>query len=175
MTAGRKVNSLRQDWGTPPKYVQGVLQVLGKIDLDPCGNSNSLIPARVSYQLPTVDGLAASWAFATIYVNPPYGRDSENGTTIADWLVRCSNAHEQYQSEVLALIPVATNTKHWKENIFQRATAVCFLADTRLKFMVGGQLSQKGAPMACAMVYWGRNFELFQQVFNRYGRVFRIT
>lgn len=54
-------------------------------------------------------------------------------------------------AQVIALIPVATNTRHWKESVFTRARAVCFLADTRLRFLEAGQDLGKGAPMACAM------------------------
>lgn len=67
---------------------------------------------------------------------------------------------------MLALIPVAINTKHWKEYIFGRGAVVCFLSDTRLKFMEGGVLSNKGVPMACAMVYWDyKGHEKYQEPF----------
>lgn len=153
MTAGRTVNSSSRDWCTPPKYVAAVRDVLGEIDLDPCSNAHSIVGARVEYRLPT-GGLAESWDFARIFVNPPYGSDRERGTSIRDWLRRCAESHAS-GSEVLALIPVATNTRHWKLYVFGAAAAVAFLADTRLRFLVGGQDVGKGAPMACAMVYWG--------------------
>ena len=53
-------------------------------------------------------------------------------------------------------MPVATNTKHWKDYVFGVADAVCFLYDTRLRFLVDGKDEGKGAPMSCAMIYWGR-------------------
>ena len=71
------------------------------------------------------------------------------------------HTHKQYGSEIIALIPVATNTMHWKHFIFGEADAVCFLFDTRLKFLVNGTTDNKGAPMACAMVYWGGQYETF--------------
>ena len=75
---------------------------------------------------------------------------------------------------MLALVPVATNTDHWKRYVFGKAAAICFLYDTRLRFLVGGQDGGKGAPMSCAMVYWGANFERFFEVFMRYGAVVDI-
>ena len=60
-----------------------------------------------------------------------------------------------YNSEVIALVPVATNTLHWKMFVFGNATNICFFKDTRLKFFENGYISLKGAPMACALVYWG--------------------
>jgi hypothetical protein len=69
------------------------------------------------------------------------------------------------------LIPVAVNTAHWKQFIFGKARSVCFLADTRLKFLVNGSDGGKGAPMACSMVYWGMDHERFRKIFNKYGAV----
>lgn len=172
MTAGRTLNTISQEWGTPEKYVQAVLDFFGgQIELDPCSNQYSIVPAIVKYQLPQQDGLKASWNYPTIYVNPPYGIDKQRGTSIKLWLGRCALAHYEHQSEVLALVPVATNTGHWKKYVFGQATGVCFLSDTRLKFLVNGQDGGKGAPMSCAMIYWGKNFNQFLFVFAPFGAV----
>lgn len=173
MTAGRKINSDNQDWCTPPKYVTAVREFFGVIELDPCSNENSVVKANHEYMLPTTDGLKESWNFSTIYLNPPYGLDKERGTSIKDWIKRCAEAHNEYGSEVLALIPVAVNTRHWKEYVFSQANSICFLADTRLKFINGG--NDKGAPMACAMVYWGKHTNKFYECFSEYGAVINIT
>lgn len=147
MTAGRKIRTLSQDWGTPERYVKAVREFFhGKIDLDPCSNEYSIVHARIEYCLPEQDGLAESWDFPTVYVNPPYGLDKERGTSIKNWLHRCAMAHEQFGAEVLALVPVATNTGHWKKYVFGQAAAVCFLYDTRLKFLVNGENGGKGRP-----------------------------
>lgn len=172
MTAGRNVWSQSQDWGTPPKYVSAVRRVFGtRIALDPCSNEHSIVDAEVEYALPECDGLNADWNFPSIYVNPPYGTDKTRRTRIADWLKRCADAHETHNSQVLALIPVATNTGHWKKYVWTKAAAVCFLYDTRLRFLVDGEDSGKGAPMSCAMVYWGDNYDLFLEVFIEFGAV----
>lgn len=174
MTAGRQINSLSQDWCTPPKYVKVVKEFFGgKIDLDPCSNIHSVVKAKVECLLPETDGLKANWNFPTIYVNPPYGADRIRGTTIANWLQKCAESNKKYDCEVLALIPVATNTKHWKRYIFGVANSICFLADTRLKFINGG--NDKGAPMACAMVYWGRHAGRFYKIFSNFGAVVEVT
>ncbi len=172
MTAGRSIVSNSQTWCTPPKYVRAVREVLGgTIALDPCSNRHSIVHAEVEYQLPEHDGLRSTWEYPTIYVNPPYGADRQRGTTIKDWLRRCAYAHEEYGSEVLALVPVATNTKHWKDYVFGVADAVCFLYDTRLRFLVDGKDQGKGAPMSCAMVYWGEHISRFRGVFLPHGAV----
>lgn len=172
MTAGRKINTQSQDWGTPENYVNAVREFFGgHIDLDPCSNKYSIVHARREYQFPTHDGLRESWNFPTIYVNPPYGIDKEHGRSIKHWLARCAMAHKQFKSEVLALVPVATNTGHWKNYVFSKATAVCFLYDTRLKFLVNGRNGGKGAPMSCAMIYWGENFDRVFSIFTKFGAV----
>ncbi len=176
MSAGRNIISLSQTWGTPHKYVKAVKDVLGgHIHLDPCSNKYSVVNAKVEYLLPKHDGLKESWNFPTIYVNPPYGIDKERGTTIKGWLARCAHAYEEYNSEVLALVPIAANTAHWKKYVFTKARAICFLYDTRLRFLENGQDSGKGAPMACAMIYWGDNYDKFYEVFIGHGAVVDIS
>ncbi len=172
MTAGRTVNSQSVHWCTPPKYVDAVRKVFGgRIALDPCSNEWSIVNAETEYRLPEQDGLRESWDFPTIYVNPPYGSDKERRTTIKHWLYKCAYAHKYHGSEVLALVPVATNTSHWKEYVFGRATAVCFLYDTRLRFLVDGKDEGKGAPMSCAMIYWNKAMDIFSDVFSEFGAV----
>lgn len=176
MTAGRAINTLSQNWCTPKKYVDAVKEVFGgKIDLDPCSNKYSIVNAKTAYMLPEKDGLRDRWDFPTIYVNPPYGSDRGRGTRIKNWLARCALAYEEHDAQVLALVPVAANTSHWKEFVFTKARGICFLYDTRLRFLENGQDSGKGAPMACAMVYWGDNFKKFYDVFIEYGAVVDIS
>jgi DNA N-6-adenine-methyltransferase (Dam) len=175
MSAGRKINSQSQDWGTPGNYVQAVREFFdGEIDLDPCSNSYSIVKANVEYKLPERDGLKDSWNYKHIYVNPPYGLDRKRGTGIKNWLYRCALAHKSYGSEVLALVPVATNTGHWKKYVFGKARSICFLYDTRLKFLVNGENGGKGAPMSCAMVYWGIDHDKFASIFTMFGAVLSL-
>lgn len=176
MSAGRSVNTLSQSWGTPQKYVAAVKRVFGgTISLDPCSNEHSIVHADTEYRLPKHDGLKESWRFPTIYVNPPYGIDKERGTTIKSWLSRCVHAHEQYNSEIIALVPIAANTSHWKKCVFTKAHGICFLYDTRLRFLENGKDTGKGAPMACAMIYWGEHYDRFYQVFIEHGAVVDIS
>jgi hypothetical protein len=72
------------------------------------------------------------------------------------------------------LVPVATNTGHWKKYVYGKAAAICLLYDTRLRFLVEGKDGGKGAPMSCALIYWGHHFERFFQVFIKFGAVMNI-
>ncbi len=176
MSAGRNINTVSQSWGTPYKYVAAVKKVFGGyIDLDPCSNPYSIVNARTEYCLPQQDGLKESWNFSKIYVNPPYGIDKQRGTTIKSWLAMCAYANEQYHSEVLALVPIAANTSHWKKYVFTKAKSLCFLYDTRLRFLENGKDTGKGAPMACAMIYWGNRVSTFYDVFIEHGAVVDIS
>jgi hypothetical protein len=175
MSAGRKINSQGQNWGTPANYVQAVKEFFGgEIDLDPCSNQYSVVKASMEYRLPEQDGLKETWNFKHIYVNPPYGLDRRRGTGIKNWLYRCALAHKSYGSEVLALVPVATNTGHWKKYVFGKARSICFLYDTRLKFLVNGENGGKGAPMSCAIVYWGIDHDGFASIFRKFGAVLSL-
>ena len=175
MSAGRTVNSQGQSWGTPPKYVNVIRRFFnGIIQLDPCSNAFSIVNADTEWTLPLIDGLKEDWNFPTIFVNPPYGADRTRGTTIKNWLAKCAFSSQKYKSEILALVPVATNTGHWKQSVFGSATGICFLYDTRLKFLENGKDVGKGAPMACAMVYWGDDYKRFSELFLEFGAVVDI-
>ena len=176
MTAGRHVNTLSQSWGTPPKYINAVKSFWGgHIGLDPCSNEYSIVNADIEFMLPEKDGLKEEWNSKTIYVNPPYGAARNRGTTIKDWLAKCVDAHKKYGSDIIALIPVAPNTGHWKKFIFGQADAICFLYDTRLRFLENGQDTGKGAPMACCLIYWGRDSNKFMSHFIEYGATVNIS
>jgi len=175
MSAGRSVNSKSQSWGTPPKYVNAIKRFFnGELALDPCSNEYSIVEAETEFMLPERDGLRQDWNYPTIYMNPPYGADRERGTTIKNWLAKCALTHNKYGSEILSLVPVATNTGHWKQSVFGQARAICFLYDTRLKFLENGLDVGKGAPMSCAMIYWGVNYQRFYDIFIEFGAVVDI-
>ncbi len=169
MTAGRKNKSIKKDWNTPPKYITPITKFFGGvIELDPCSNLNSLVSAKTNFIYPDKNGLVDKWDANTVFVNPPYGRT--DGSSLYDWLKKSLEC----DGEIIFLIPVATNTKHFKEIIFKKYTAICFLSDTRLKFYNLGIEDKKGAPMACCLCYKGTNVDKFLEIFSEYGKVFKI-
>lgn len=171
MTAGRQSISTAKDWGTPLNIVASVREVFGgSIGLDPCSNEYSVVGADVEYLLPDHDGLIESWNYPSIYVNPPYGSDTARGTKIAHWFARIAQAALS-GSDVIALVPVATNTAHWKNHVFPSASAVCFAYQPRVRFLIRGVEDPKGAPMACAVVYWGKDVAKFAASFRKHGAV----
>ena len=170
MSAGRQSITNNKDWCTPKKYVDVIKNMWGgKIDLDPCSSVHSIVGAKVEFILPDKDGLYEEWNYSTIYVNPPYGRDKGRGTTINDWFKKIVNSYQDYNNEIVALVPVATNTSHWKKYVFPIASSICFLYDTRLRFIINGSDNNKGAPMACCFIYYGKNIKSFRDSFAQYG------
>ena len=114
MSAGRQSITDNKDWCTPAKYVNAVKNVWGgKIDLDPCSSVCSIVGAKTEFLLPDRNGLIEEWDYPTVYVNPPYGSDKERGTTIKDWFKKIAHSYQKYDNEIIALVPVATNTAHW--------------------------------------------------------------
>ena len=174
MTAGRKNSDNKKDWNTPPEIIESVKSVFGgTIYLDPCSNLSSLVNAKIEYVLPENDGLAENWNYPTIFVNPPYGADKERKTIIIDWFEKVHHAYNE-GSEIIVLVPVATNTNHWKNHVFGVADAICFLSAPRLKFWNNGKIDNKGAPMACAVIYYGKNIDLFSSEFEKHGAIVRL-
>ena len=176
MTAGRSNSDIKSvDWNTPLKYKEAIHNFFDNdIDLDPCSNQWSIMETKIKWIPPHDDGLKNIWNYKTIYVNPPYGRNKEKKTSIKDWLSKCSEANEDYSAEVLALIPVSPNTLHWKKFIWPKAMSICFLYDTRLKFLENGIKGGNGAPMACAIIYWGKYYDKFLDVFKEFGAVVKL-
>lgn len=171
MTAGRKSISTTKDWNTPPDIVAAVRATFGgSISLDPCSNEHSLVHADKEYLLPEHDGLIESWDYPTIYVNPPYGNDKVRGTRMAQWFARMAQAAGD-GSEVIALVPVAPNTAHWKTFVFPVAAAICFIYQPRLRFYIDGVEDRKGAPMSCAVLYYGGDVDAFIMEFRQHGAV----
>ena len=169
MSAGRKNNTDKKDWNTPPKYVKPIKEFFGgKVELDPCSNEFSLVGATSNFIYPHKDGLVEKWEAKTIFVNPPYGRSK--GKSLYDWF----NKSLESVGEVIFLVPVATNTKHFKEIVFKKYNAICFLSDTRLRFYNCGTEDKKGAPMACCLCYRGERFFEFEKTFSSFGKVFKI-
>lgn len=167
MSAGRKSNSHVKNWNTPPKIVLAVKNFFGRIDLDPCSNEHSMVGAHISFGPP--HGLTQDW-FGRVFCNPPYGRNPEDKTSLLNWVNKAAETYFRRKNEIIMLIPVATNTRHFYR-IFDSAECICFLKDSRLKFWIEGREDKKGVPMACCLVYFGNNREKFAQNFKELGRV----
>lgn len=107
-------------WLTPPT----LLRALGQFDLDPCAAPapRPWDTAARHYDFSVgQDGLALPWE-GSVFCNPPYG--TETGT----WLAKCA-AH----GDAVALIFARTETRAFVKEVWEKASAVFFLAG-RIKF-----------------------------------------
>ena len=163
-------NQTSVHWNTLRKYVSLIYDFFGEVELDPCSNDYSILDSETKIKLPQ-DGLMGEWSQRTIFVNPPYGRDTQRKTSIKNWIQKAYESHRKYGNEILMLLPVSTNTTHWRDFIFGKSS-ICFLYESRLKFSLNGNEENKGAPMACCFVYYGDREKEFKDVFSSYGYVF---
>lgn len=101
-----------ESWLTP-KYI---IDALGGFDLDPCCPSDMpWSTAKTMVSLPT-DGLTVDWNNKRVWLNPPYGRKT------FEWLDKLSKTKSG-----IALIFARTETKGFKETIWDRADAIAFI------------------------------------------------
>lgn len=153
--AGHIASATRTDWRTPTWLVSSIESFFRSvsggevgIQLDPCASPKRAAHFARRNIHPPADGLRENWAGQNVYCNPPYGRG------IRDWARKaCALRHEDLidgTTNVILLIPAAVDTKHWQKGVFRCADAVCFI-EGRLHF----DDSKVGAPMACALVYFG--------------------
>lgn len=101
----------------------------------------------------------------------PVAAEEWRKQSIADWIRKCSESGSGL-NEVIALIPAAVDTKHWQDDVFERAQGVCFLRG-RVHFYENGKRGGP-APMACAMVYYGWRPTVFLHIFQSLGKVLSL-
>lgn len=143
------------EWYTPPQIIEGVLAVLGEIDVDPCSNPEPHnIPAKDHFTAAD-DGLSKEW-FGRIYMNPPYGEE------IGKWIVKLRDEYESGRvRQAIALLPARTDTQ-WFQPLFDYP---CCFVSGRLKFSDAGS-----APFPSVLVYFGVSWEKFAATFREIGK-----
>ncbi len=150
-----------EDWTTPPHIIEAVLRAFGGgIDLDPCSNPDSIVPAATRIWLakwadwyredhPDLpdgvevgDGLLATWG-GNVFVNPPYSSGA-----LGAFMARAEGMVEVRGGSAIFLVPSKTDIRAWQKHV-RGAAAVCFI-DGRLTF--GG--AEAGATFPSALVLW---------------------
>ena len=123
------------NWSTP----QAFFDKLNKefcFDLDVCAVPET---AKCSdFFSPDDDGLSRDWSGKTIWMNPPYGR----GVNVYDWVAKLVNTALQNPSnKAVALLPVSTDTRWFRELVIENACEIRFVID-RLWFSLDGLASR---------------------------------
>lgn len=154
------------EWYTPAKYLEGVRELLGEIDLDPASNdtANRIVRAK-RYFSANDDGLALDW-FGRVFVNPPYGKSEEHGSLAGAF---CNKAMAEYESGNVQACVILVNSLHsqnWQAALYEYA--VCFV-DHRIQFISGDGEENKNPTFQNILVYLGPERTRFAQVFSRFG------
>lgn len=131
---------------TPPDLLRALTPVeCGPFDLDPCCPVG--MPWRTANRMltPADDGLTAEWS-GEVWLNPPYGREADR------WLARLAE-----HGNGLALVAARTETRSQVEQVWQRATALCFLHG-RLHFHdLSGKRLPYNSGHSSVLVAYGQN------------------
>jgi hypothetical protein len=158
-------SSDRQDWETPPDFLKRLLAFNQReaFDLDPCCTRKN-VPAKFHYTRKE-DGMRSSWAVVPetlAFMNHEYRESSK-------WIAKAVYEVQANRVRVWGLFPARLDTLYWHDYVFNHTGFVFFLR-RRLQFWVDGQpyapLSkttgkpqQNDAPMPCALVYWGHDYQ----------------
>lgn len=115
---GHQSHAMQKDeWLTPPE----IIRALGPFDLDPCAPVVRPWDMASTHYTMHDDGLSKPWS-GRVWCNPPYGLEA------AAWLDRLA-AH----GAGTALIFARTETRMFFDHVWDRATALLFIAG-RLHF-----------------------------------------
>jgi len=144
-----------QGVNTPRLIIDAILKIWPEgIELDPCANATSIVPARKKLYIPDIpgiNGLTESWPDFT-YANPPY-------KTIKEWLRMCETGREH-----IMLAPVRTNREWWCKSA-SRARIICWLRP----FAFLGH--DQPFPASLAMLYYGLRIDKFKGAFRHLGTI----
>lgn len=143
----------RDNWWTPEHVRQRVLTTWN-ITLDAAATHDSaVVPNYLGPDHPETarrDALQVSWTLyaqtGAVYLNPPY-----RTSLLRPFLAKAVETQAE-GATVVALLPAATSTQWWAENILLPRAEVEFLTG-RLRFG-GPHVSGGPAPFASAIVTW---------------------
>lgn len=168
-------SSESEHWCTPPDILDLVAEAQDGIDLDPCGNAHSAVPAETVYTVKE-NGLIRIWR-GRLFANPPYGRKCELFT---------AKMRLDAPTPVLTcgtfLTAARPDTSWFQRDIAPTADALCWW-DGRITFLVWDPeracltpaTDKKGDPMPAPFpslfTYWGPDPVRWGRVFQRHGAV----
>lgn len=117
-----------EHWSTPEKFFEQVDSIFN-FTLDACADTTNY--KVKNYYNKKQNGLAQDWSGHTVWVNPPYGKETK------DWVAKASEiVSEKYSSKVTSivmLLPARMDTKWMHDYVLSSAKYIVFLKG-RLKF-----------------------------------------
>lgn len=129
------------EWLTPPWLIES----LGEFDLDPASPINRPWPTARQHMTLEDDGLRTPWPEnARVWCNPPYAH-------VWKWLAKLAD-----HGNGIALVFARTETKGFKEQVWEKADAALFLHRRLAFYRVDGTVAgNAGAPSV--LVAYGEN------------------
>ena len=134
-------SSSSDGWETPQDLFDELNQRF-RFSLDPCATKENAKCKK--FYTKKEDGLSQDWEGRSVFMNPPYGRETSK------WIKKAFDEH-LLGAIVVCLIPARTDTKYWHEFIFPYAHSIKFIKG-RLKF--GGH--KNSAPFPSAIVVFAK-------------------
>lgn len=119
------------EWETPQSFFDELNDEF-HFTLDSCALPHNAKCER--FYTPEQDGLSQDWEGERVFCNPPYG------SSIYNWIRKCSIESKKPNTLVVALIPVRTDTKYFHEFIYKKVKEIRFVKG-RLKFSNSKQLA----------------------------------
>lgn len=154
------------EWYTPKYILDLVVEVLGRIDLDPCANPAKTVPAKQHYT--EIDnGLDKPWP-GKIFMNPPYG-----ATNSKNWCNKFLSSYIDNDNEAIILIGANVDTEYFHK--YLSLCDLCCLVQRRIQFVSADENSVvKGNTRSSAIFYFGGNTEKFAKVFSNIGNIIEL-
>lgn len=134
------MSSERQDWATPPSFLEWLEERFGFIpDLDAAASAdNHKAPL---YFTEDQNGLFQEW-FGKVWINPPFG------SALPSWIDKAILESRRDEVEcVFCLIPARTDTKYFHEKIARHASHIYFVKG-RFEFRFDSAIKN---PKGCAL------------------------
>ena len=166
MNAAQIINqtSGRTEWYTPPAIIEAARRTLGQIDLDPasCEYANRIVRAN-HYYTAADDGLGWHWYANTIWLNHPFGRESNPA-----WIGKLIDGFQRKHFHAACCITFACTSEEWFGPLF--AFPMCFLRP-RTNYLKSDGEPVRGVTKGSVVTYLGSNVIGFIENFGGLGAV----
>lgn len=146
------MSSARQDWGTPPSFLDWLAREFGWMPTLDAAASDHNAKAECFFTIEE-DGLNQPWS-GDVWLNPPFGSE------LPYWLSKCRQEFEhpmkitgERLDSIWCLIPARTDTKWFHEIVVPTATRI-YLIKGRFNFRFDAAIAGANAPFPSMLVIW---------------------
>jgi len=161
-------SSASVEWYTPARYLEGVRQVLDKIDLDPASSTEANAVVRASKIFTKDDdGLKQAW-FGRVFVNPPYGKTRDGGSLAAAFCNKAIDEFDKGNVETCIILVNSVHSQSWQAPLYDYAFC---LVDHRIHFISADGQENASPTFQNVFFYLGHDVLKFAKVFARFGYV----